>query len=510
MRTGAHATRGVRLFAWVRRWPAQLRRRAAWLAIGIVAVAALAVVLRGPIADRLWPEARGQQLRAAAAVALQQGRLTAPDGSGARELYAAALALDPDRDEARLGLQRVGQAALVQARTAASAERFEDAHRALRLARELSVPRAAADAVAESLRTREAAVAGIDGLLARAAAARRAGRLDDDAQSALPLYQRVLALQPERTEALEGREDALSDLLQRVSERIARGELAQATALIERARGYDPGHVGLPDAQSALARAVDARRADATRALRRGRLGEAAAAQREVLAAMPGDAQAQAGLEAIAQAWAQRVERDAADFRFAPAERALLQARALAPGSPAVERAARHLAQARQSQARLPEAPGGAARTRRVRALLAAAAAAEARGDLLAPPGDSAFDHLRSARALAPRDAGVQRASRRLLPAARACFDAQLGANRLVRAQACLDARTQLGEGAAALRDARARLAQRWVGVGEERLRAGELDAARRAEAAARTLDSQADGLADLAARLQAAAPGRD
>ena len=510
MRHVGGALHGMRLFAWMRRWPPLLRRRAAWLAIGVIALVSLLVALRQPISDRLWPDTRAQQLREAAALALRQDRLTAPDGSGARELYEAALALDPDRDDARAGLRQVAFAALAQARAATRAQRFVQAHAALRLARELSIPRAAADAVAEDLRRHEAAVAGIDGLLARAAAARRAGHLDDGPDAALPLYQRVLALQPERTQALEGREDALADLLQEVSRHLARGALADAAGVVARVRGYDAGHIGLPDAEAALSQAVDARRRGAARALARGRLGEAADAYRNVLSAAPDDAQARAGLVSVADAYARRVEREAADFRFADAEHALREARVLAPDATTVAHAARRLAQARHSQARLPAGADVATRARRVRALLVAASAAEQRGDLLAPPGESAFDHLRTARALAPRDAAVQRALRRLLPAARQCFDAELRGNRLARAQGCLDARTQLGDGAAALRGARARLAQRWLAVGEERLRAGEMAAARRAETAARTLDPQVEGLAEFSARVQAAASARE
>src|SRR3546814_3004342 len=44
--------------------------------------------------------------------------------------------------------------------------------------------------------------------------AREAGQLTGDDKAALPLYQRILALQPENTGALEGREDALGELLQ--------------------------------------------------------------------------------------------------------------------------------------------------------------------------------------------------------------------------------------------------------------------------------------------------------
>jgi hypothetical protein len=144
----------LRIVEWMRRWPPALRRRAAWVVVLVFALIALALALRMPIADRVYPEARAQQLRDAAELALRQGRLTSPDGSGARELYAAALALDPDRDEARVGLRKVGSAAIGRARTATDAKRFEEAHAALKLARELAMPSAEVDAIAERLRAR--------------------------------------------------------------------------------------------------------------------------------------------------------------------------------------------------------------------------------------------------------------------------------------------------------------------------------------------------------------------
>ena len=84
----------------------------------MIAVVALILLLRGPIADRLWPVANAEALRQQAEAALQQGRLSAEDGSGARELFEAAVAIDPDRAELRSGLSRVAQAALQQARSA--------------------------------------------------------------------------------------------------------------------------------------------------------------------------------------------------------------------------------------------------------------------------------------------------------------------------------------------------------------------------------------------------------
>jgi tetratricopeptide (TPR) repeat protein len=482
-----------------------------WLSalLALAVVLGLLLLFRRPLADRIWPQTSAQALRAQAAQALAQGRLSAADGSGARELYAAALAVDPDRNEAREGLVQVAQAALAQARTAIAAGRFDDAHRNLALAQALSVPRAQADAVETSLRKNEAARAGIAQLLARSARARAEHRLDRADDAALPLYQRVLALQPERVEALEGREDALADLLQQAQQALSHGELARAASSIAAARGYDAGHGDLPDAEAALARALEQARQQADGERRRGRLEQAADEYRALLAIDVGDSAALQGMVQVGVAWAHRAERLASDFRFADAKAALGRAQALAPKEAAVAVAGRHVARAQQAQARLGSTLAPGERRRRVSALLADAAAAEARGDLLAPPGDSAFDKLRAARAIAPDDAAVRHASERLLPAARECFERELRGNNLGRADACLDAWQVLDGGSAAVAQARRRLAERWLAFGDERLVAGELQRAVSALAAARANDPTAPGLDAFAQRLRAASPAR-
>src|SRR3546814_6198053 len=78
----------------------------------------------------------------------------------------------------------------------------------------------------------------LPGLLAQAEAAREAGQLTGDDKAALPLYQRILALQPENTGALEGREDALGELLQQARAQLRAGDLAEATAAIAAARRF--------------------------------------------------------------------------------------------------------------------------------------------------------------------------------------------------------------------------------------------------------------------------------
>ncbi|HEV8694957.1 MAG TPA: hypothetical protein VGQ93_12360, partial [Lysobacter sp.] len=287
-----------------------------WVAIGIVVVVVLLLLLRQPLADWLWPETRAQRLHEEAAQALAAGKLTAPDGSGARELYEAALALDPDRIDARDGLNRVGLAALAQARMAMSRRQYEQAHQALALAEELSIPRAQIDVLRQQLRQQEAASTGIEGLLQQAAVARAEGRLDGSGSAALPLYQRVLDLQPSRTEALEGREDTLSDLLQQARKQVASGDLAAASATVRRVQAADPSHVELPDALAELTRAAEQRRDQADRELRRKQLEEALEGYRAVLQVNPDDTQARRGIIAVAAAHAQRSERLAADFRF--------------------------------------------------------------------------------------------------------------------------------------------------------------------------------------------------
>jgi tetratricopeptide (TPR) repeat protein len=484
------------------------RARPIWAAIAIIiAVAALLLVLRQPLSDWLWPETRAQQLRDHAAQALAQGKLTSPDGHGARELYEAALALDPDRTDARAGLARVGQAALAQARRALIERRYADAHRSVALARELAVPTTQVDTVVAVLRRREAAEAGIDRLLPLAAAARSAGKLDGDETSALWIYQRVLELQPTHTQALEGRDDTLTDLLQHAQQALARGELATAAAIVHRVRAADPGHAGLPGALADLSQASERRRRSADADVRNDRLSRAGDSYRAVLAVDPTDEEAMRGMTRLATAYARRSERLAADFRFDEADAALGEANAINPDTAAIAEARQHLARARQSQSRYGSTKlSGADRQRRLRQWLQEAAEAEERGDLLTPPGDSAFDKLRSARAIAPRDARVLQASARLLPAAKACFEKELRGNRLNRARECLDARRVLEGDSAALGESRRRLAQRWVAVGNERLGAGEVQAAQWALTSARTLDPGAPGLDEFAERLRAAA----
>ncbi|MDQ3205534.1 MAG: hypothetical protein M3Q40_03295 [Pseudomonadota bacterium] len=479
------------------------------MAVALVLVLGALLWFRQPLSDRLWPETRAQQLRADAAEAMQEGRLTSADGSGAKELYEAALALDPDRMEAREGLAAVGQAAVARGERALAERRLDDAASAIALARELMVPTARTDALASRLLALQQGTAGLDRLLAMADAARRAGRLEGTGNAALPLYQRALLLDASNTAALEGREDTLSDLLLRARQALARGALSEAGAVVTRVQEADAGHVGLPDALDEVAAHARERTLAAERALQRGRLDDALRHYRQVLQADPGNVAANQGIGRIVEAHAERSSRLAADFDFRGAEAALQRAREIGSESPLLADAQADLVRARQARKRLDQSAGptGSTRERRARLqqLLTQAEQAQARGDLVTPPGDSAFDKLRAARALAPADPRVREASYRLLSAAASCFEEELRRNRLTRAGACLDALSQLGPRTAESMVARTRLAQRWVGIGEQRLGASEVAGANAALAAARGLDPATPGLDELAERIRLA-----
>lgn len=482
------------------------RRVWRWALLAALAVFVLLVLLRKPLADWFWDEPQIEQLLAEGDRALAAGRLSDADGSGARERYQAVLALDGDRPQARQGLANTGAAALQQARDRLHAGDLDGSAQALALARELQVPQGEADAVARQLQARRSAGAGIGALLAQARNAFAAGRLDDGDSSALPLFQRILALQPDNLPALEGREDALSDLLLQARTLAGRGELAEATAILRRARQFDAGHADLPASEEALARAVDQRLRQAQRALQRQQLDAAAQGFLAVLAVAADDPNAQRGREQALQAVVARSQTSADDFQFDAAQRDAALAAELGASQAIRQQLAQRLQRARQAQQALQQpAISTAQRERQLRDHLRKIERAERAGQWISPPGHSAFDALREAQSLAPRDTRVKAAAARLLPASRRCFDDNLRQNRVQAAGACLQAWQTLSPTAAGLPSARLRLAQRWLAIGSERLGNGDLAFAAHAAEQARLLQPDLTELSAFEDRLRRA-----
>jgi serine/threonine-protein kinase PpkA len=462
----------------------------------------------------LWPQTRMNDLLARADRALLENRLEGAEG--ARELYGAAAALDPDNLPARQGLQRVGLRLLDSARSALAANDFTAARAALAQARELAVPATDADAVQRELDARETRGVELGALLEQAQRASREGRLDQGDDSAVALYRRALAAEPGNALAAAGLRDTLTALLDRARALVAAGQFEQAAVQIEAVAALDASHLGLPDARAQLAEArsqrenqLAAQLDEADRLAKAGRTtapagGSARDLYRAVLQADPANQRAQEGLRRIAQTLLGQAQRRMADFEFEPAAQLLDRAEAVDPKVPGLAAARTRMAELQKRASSIPD-PQAPATVARVAQLLAEAKTAAVAGNLLTPPGDSAYDKYRAVRSLDPDNAEA-RAGLAALPAlARERFDQALGANRLATARGTLEALATLAPTDPALREMRRKLARSLLGQAAERLGANELPKAREAFEQARELDPTNPELPAMQARLEQA-----
>ena len=481
----------------------------------IVALPVLAFALyegRDALSSRLLPPSQQIQLMQQADAALHAGRLTSPDGHGARELYEAVLARDPDSLAAHEGLVRTGAAAIAQADAALRDNRPQDAQRMLDLARALSAPTADLQRIDDALHARNAGEAQIEALLAQADAAEKTGHLDDGPRSALARYQQALDAARDNAVVRARRQALLAKLLDGVDPLLAKNDLAGAQKLVDRVATVDPENLDLPAARAKLG-AVSRQRqksqarelAAADAALRAGRIDVAIAAYRAVQAANPGDSRAHSGLRLAADALIRQANRATADFDFASAEAALTQARTLTPDSTLLKSAVQRLQQAKAQHAQLDRVVRDPSR---IDDLLAAADHAIVRDQLVDPPGDSAYDKLREAAALAPGDPRVIAATHRFVATTVACFQREMTGNRLVRAEVCLDALIATDPAYPQLPTMRQKIAARWLAIADERIGAGELDNAQRAIASAQRWAPSDPAIAALQMRLQQARAG--
>ena len=492
--------------------------RLRWIIVTVLlaAIVALALALvhwRGAIGARLVAPAPQNRLVQQAAAALRAGHLTSPDGRGARELYEAAMARDPDDLAAREGLAKVANAALVRAQAAIDGDHAEQAQQDIDLARALSAPMAAVDRVDAALRKKTGGVARVAALLDRARDAADAGHIDDGDGSALAVVQQAVALAPDNAVVLERRRALLARMLGGVAGLLARGDIDAAQKIVDRVAEIDPGDLDLPDVRARLADATARRqreqdrqmdRADAE--LRAGRVEAATTVWQRIAQQSPGNARAHAGIHAAALAWVDEADRHAANFDFRQAQIALDNAHALAPDLPELRLAVAHVHQARLQHSGLTRNPRD---KHHIDTLLAAVDAAIADDELVDPPGDSAYDKLHQAAAIAPADPRVLAAHRRFVAAVTTCIQRGMTDNRLARAGACFDALVAMQPTAPSLALLRTTLSHRWLDYADERIGAGELDVAGRAVDSARRLTPHDPAVEAMATRVRQARAGR-
>ncbi|WP_313916797.1 protein kinase [Tahibacter sp.] len=503
----------------------QGRRLGPWI------FAAAVIVLLGVGAFALWrnqdklrallPRTELNDVLARADNALVLGRLSGSADS-ARELFESARVIDPDNDIARAGLRRVGEALVADAVAATQRRDFAAAHARLADARALLAGGAAVEQAAAALRQAESANTEIGGLFDRAEAALAAGKLLD-ADGAIALYERVLASEPGNAPAQAGLRKVGVALAAQTRELLTQGKVDEASARIEAIARALPNDPVLPTlrgeltaARASAGAAIETQVRRAQELLRSGRVhgdGEdnALAQFKAVLARDPTNAKARAGLAQIAQALVVQATAALEESNATVAERLLRQAEQLAPGSADIAAARGQLRELRE---RVEIAASRPVLTpelqQKLAAHLAAAEKAAQAGDLILPPGSSAYDRYRAALALDGSNARALAGLQSLPQIARDQFNVAIGQRKLDRARDFVDTLEQLAPTDASLANLRARLAEALLDEAE--LRAGENRPgdARRALDAARGLSPANPRLSVLEQKLRELSRGAE
>lgn len=477
--------------------------RLGWVLAALVLLLVL-VVGRSWISERLVPDPRMTRQLEKAQAALVAGKLSAPDGSGARELFESVLASDPDQMRAKQGLLAVREAAIARAQAALAAHKLAQASENLSLAEALSAPQVQLQPLQARLRDLQEASSDTRGLLARA----KAPGVDED--EALGLYRQVLAVDADNAAAIEGRDLLLSSRLVRADKLFDAGKVSEARAIVEAVIAEDPAHTDLPPLRARLGEALAALQARQVRELEQavrdekaGRPDQAAARYLKFSEGDAGYEQAREGLDRLAARMARRAQRQAADFQFRRAQASLEKARLWNPNSAGIAAAEKSIQLSRQAQARLIR-PANRSERERLPTLLEEAEQAIARGDFITPPGASAWDKLRVAAAISPRSKDLARLERELTAASRKCFDQALDQGQLKRAQSCLEAYV-VQEASPEADKARRRMAERWLAYADERIGASDFAEAEIALAHVRHWQPAHPGLAGATTRLRTA-----
>jgi serine/threonine protein kinase len=491
--------------------------RGPWLAVAVIAVLAIGAAAAWKYQDRLrtlLPRTEFNDTLARAQRALDEGRLSgSPDN--ARELFQAARAQDPDNDIARAGLERVGHELLDRADEALKKNDLPAAHRSIDEARELLGGGADVEALAQSLAKAESGDGQSDALFDQAKEALDAGNvLGDDGAAAI--YKRLLAADPSNAVAQAGLRKSADVLAAQAQGAFASKDVATASARIDAIASVLPTYPGLAELRGQLAQSREADRAAveeklqrADDAVRAGRLtgGDDSALDlyRAVIRQDAGNARAKEGLRRIAQSLVVQANAAIDSDNAADAEKLLASAGQLAPDLPDLREARINLRELHEridiAAARPALTP---ADTDKVQKLVAEAEQAAAAGNLIIPPGDSAYDKYRDALAIDGNNKDAQDGIAKLPARAKELFDKALADGTPQRARALLDTVRQIDPGDASIAPMSEKLASVFLDQAEARVREGRRDDAVRALDAARQLSPVNPRLGPLDARIRA------
>lgn len=430
--------------------------------------------------------------------ALARGKLSGTPDS-ARDQYEAALALDPDSEHAITGLRNVGNAELKRARDDIAHNQLEDARAALEEARGLlgGGAVAATEAALNKAANRGATE---DALLDQARTALASNNIEGK-NGAADLFHRVLVSDPDNAVARHGMDQVGAAIAAQVQAQLKNNDRGGAQRSLDRLASLAPNYAELPSLHAAIAQAnqdAQTRRdqdlAQGEADLHAGKItgagdDNALAQFQAALAEDPNNAQARAGLGQIAQALI--VQANAAlDAGNADDAKQLLDAAAkFAPKSADLAAARSRLrAQAQTVTAQadnttgMPAQPAlTPAQSAKVARMVKQADAAAHAGELMLPPGDSAYDLYRAALAMDGGNAAAQAGLRALPQIARELFGRALRSGHLDHAGDLLSTLAELSPGDPALGGMQHNLGGAWLARARTLADQGRYDDARRA-----------------------------
>jgi tetratricopeptide (TPR) repeat protein len=482
-----------------------------------------------------------------AQVALQAGHLDGTDGTSARELFEAARALEPDNDAARQGLNDVGRAEVARADAAVRAGNLTEANQALTNARELLGGGSDVDRLAQAIAKAQVSSGQTDTLITQAQEVLSQNKLDGP-DGAAALYQRVLSAEPDNAVARHGMDQVGDAMAAQIQKALSANDVASASAGIDRLAAVLPNYAQLPNLRaslSALQTQANSALNDAINqgndALRGGRIAgdgndTALAHFKAALAIDPNNAQAKVGLGQVAQALTVQANAaiDAGDTEHA--KQLLDQAETLAPGSADLVAARARLAQAPAASPTETQPPTATENTAtattkvstvrkqeqeedtapppqpaltgqqqvQVADMVSRARQAAARGDIMSPPGDCAYDLYRGALAIDGNNPEALSGLQSLPGQVQQQFNQALRAGNLKKAGSLLDALGNLEPGDAALSISRQRLANAWIDQAEQQFDSGDRNNAASSLEQGRNLLPNDPRVRELVARMQA------
>lgn len=199
-------------------------------------------------------ESRGTEvevLLGQAQTALDAGHIVGPDGASA--LYRRILAADAGNALAAAGLRKSADALAAAARSALAERDLSTATQRMNELGEIASDHAGLPELqAQLTQAREAAQSEIERSLQRAQAQLRAGRIAGDADSAVALYETVLASQPDHAQARDGLRRSAAALLAQAQAAVEDSNAERADRLIAEAVRIAPDLPAIAGVRSQL------------------------------------------------------------------------------------------------------------------------------------------------------------------------------------------------------------------------------------------------------------------